>query len=52
MIGTDYTCRAIGVVRTPFSDPAAAPIQAAFSTGALAAGAVLRRLSETKEGST
>ncbi|WP_292519038.1 tRNA (N6-threonylcarbamoyladenosine(37)-N6)-methyltransferase TrmO [Methanoculleus sp.] len=32
MNGTEYTCRPIGVARTPFSDPAATPIQAAFST--------------------
>lgn len=32
MNGTEYSCRAIGVARTPFSDPAATPIQAAFST--------------------
>jgi tRNA-Thr(GGU) m(6)t(6)A37 methyltransferase TsaA len=30
--GTEYPCRAIGVARTPFTDPAATPIQAAFST--------------------
>jgi tRNA-Thr(GGU) m(6)t(6)A37 methyltransferase TsaA len=27
----EYSCRAIGTVRTPFTDPAATPIQAAFS---------------------
>ena len=32
MSGADYPCRAIGIARTPFSDPAATPIQAAFST--------------------
>jgi tRNA-Thr(GGU) m(6)t(6)A37 methyltransferase TsaA len=32
MNGIDYSCRAIGTARTPFSDPAATPIQAAFST--------------------
>jgi len=28
----EYSCRVIGVARTPFTDPAATPIQAAFST--------------------
>ncbi len=28
----DYPCRAIGIARTPFSDPAATPIQSRFST--------------------
>ena len=28
----EYSCRAIGVARTLFTDPAATPIQAAFST--------------------
>lgn len=28
----DYSCTAIGVVRTPFTDPAATPIQGRFST--------------------
>ncbi len=28
----DYSCTAIGVVRTPFTDPAATPIQSSFST--------------------
>jgi len=32
MNGIEYSCRAIGTIRTPFSDPAATPIQAAFST--------------------
>jgi len=32
MSGAEYPCRAIGIARTPFSDPAATPIQAAFST--------------------
>ncbi|KDE56121.1 tRNA (N6-threonylcarbamoyladenosine(37)-N6)-methyltransferase TrmO [Methanoculleus sp. MH98A] len=32
MNGTEYTCRAIGVARTPFTDPAATPIQATFAT--------------------
>jgi len=32
MSGADYSCRTIGIARTPFSDPAATPIQAAFST--------------------
>lgn len=32
MSSADYSCRAIGIVRTPFRDPAATPIQAAFST--------------------
>jgi len=32
MNGTEYPCRAIGIVRTPFTDPAATPIQAAFAT--------------------
>lgn len=32
MSGADYPCRAIGIARTPFSDPAATPVQAAFST--------------------
>lgn len=27
-----YSCRAIGIARTPFSDPAATPIQSRFST--------------------
>ncbi|ABN56192.1 MULTISPECIES: tRNA (N6-threonylcarbamoyladenosine(37)-N6)-methyltransferase TrmO [Methanoculleus] len=32
MNGTEYSCRTIGVARTAFTDPAATPIQAAFST--------------------
>ncbi|MCT8336171.1 tRNA (N6-threonylcarbamoyladenosine(37)-N6)-methyltransferase TrmO [Methanoculleus sp. Afa-1] len=32
MSGAECPCRAIGIARTPFSDPAATPIQAAFST--------------------
>jgi len=32
VIAMEYSCRAIGVARTPFTDPAATPIQAAFST--------------------
>ncbi len=32
MSSSDYLCRAIGIARTPFSDPAATPVQAAFST--------------------
>ncbi len=28
----EYSCRAIGVARTPFSDPAATPIQSVFAT--------------------
>lgn len=32
MNGTEYPCRAVAVMRTPFTDPAATPIQAAFST--------------------
>jgi len=32
MNGAEYSCRPIGAVRTPFSDPAATPLQAAFST--------------------
>ena len=27
-----YSCRAVGIARTPFSDPAATPIQSIFST--------------------
>lgn len=32
MSGAECPCRAIGIARTPFADPAATPIQAAFST--------------------
>ena len=32
MSGTDYPCRTVGVVRTPFTDPGATPIQSIFST--------------------
>ncbi|KUK63331.1 MAG: hypothetical protein XD82_0392 [Methanoculleus marisnigri] len=32
MNSREYSCRTIGIARTPFSDPAATPIQAAFST--------------------